>query len=119
MYGKAPLYAYVHISMRRKLAFPLFMRSQRIQGYLHDKFRIECYSEAEVSWYKEMCNRLKHWLVLLEVEYTSLTKDGYINNLDGGGNLEFTPDNTPTREEVDGKHFGGADIREKYRDKEF
>lgn len=119
MYGNTPLYAYVHISIRRKIAFPLFERNQRIQGYLHDVFRIECYSEAEVSWYKDMCSRLKHWLVLLEVEYIELVKDGYVNSIDGGGNLEFIPDTTPTREEIDGKQFGMSDIREVYTDKEF
>ena len=65
MYGNKPLYAYVNIGIRRKIAFPLYLRRQRIQGKLHDLFRIECYSEEEVSWYIQMCNRLSHWLVLL------------------------------------------------------
>lgn len=119
MYGNKPLYAYVNIGIRRQIAFPLYLRRQRVQGYLHDKFRIECYSEAEVSWYIQMCARLSHWLVLLEIEYVKLTEDGYIDGIDGGGNLEFTPDTTTVREEIDGKWFGETDIREVYVDKEF
>lgn len=119
MYGNKPLYAYVYISIRRRIAFPLFQRRQRIQGYLHDVFRIECYSEAEVSWYVQMCARLAHWLVLLQIEYIKLTEDGYIDYIDGGGNLEFTPDTTQVRERIDGKLFGETEIRESYVDKEF
>lgn len=119
MYGNKPLYAYVNIGIRRKIAFPLYLRRQRIQGKLHDLFRIECYSEEEVSWYIQMCNRLSHWLVLLYIDYVDLINDGYVNQIDGGGNLEFTPDNTKVREEVDGKQFGMKEIRGIYQDKEF
>lgn len=119
MYGNAPLYAYVYIGIRRQVAFPLYLRRQRIQGYLHDVFRIECYSEAEVSWYRQMCARMKHWLVLLQIDYIELIDDGYIENLDGGGNLEATPDTFPVREGIDGKFFGENVIRETYIDKEF
>lgn len=114
MYGNKPLYAYVYISIRRKVAFPLYLRSQRQQGYLHDKFRIECYSEAEVSWYRQMCARMSRWLVLLHIEYVELINDGYIDNIDGGGNLEATPDVFPVRERIDGKCFGETIIRETY-----
>ena len=119
MYGNKPLYAYVYISIRRKVAFPLYLRRQRQQGYLHDVFRIECYSEAEVSWYRQMCARMKHWLVLLQIDYIELIDDGYIENIDGGGNLEATPDTFPVREGIDGKFFGEDVIRETYIDKEF
>ena len=119
MYGNAPLYAYVYIGIRRQVAFPLYLRRQRIQGYLHDVFRIECYSEAEVSWYRQMCARMKHWLVLLQIDYNELIDDGYIENIDGGGNLEATPDTFPVREGIDGKFFGENVIRETYIDKEF
>lgn len=119
MYGNAPLYAYVYIGIRRQVAFPLYLRRQRIQGYLHDVFRIECYSEAEVSWYRQMCARMKHWLVLLQIDYIELIDDGYIENIDGGGNLEATPDTFPVREGIDGKFFGENAIRETYIDKEF
>lgn len=119
MYGDAPLYAYVYIGIRRRIAFPLFRRRQRIQGYLGDTFRIECYSEEEVSWYIQMCARLGHWLVLLEVVYLKHLRDGYIDSIDGGGNLEFTPDNTDVLEWIDGKIFGETEIREVYIDKEF
>lgn len=119
MYGNAPLYAYVYIGIRRQVAFPLYLRRQRIQGYLHDVFRIECYSEAEVSWYRQMCARMKHWLVLLQIDYIELIDDGYIENIDGGGNLEATPDTFPVREGIDGKFFGEDVIRETYIDKEF
>lgn len=119
MYGNAPLYAYVYIGTRRQVAFPLYLRRQRIQGYLHDVFRIECYSEAEVSWYRQMCARMKHWLVLLQIDYIELIDDGYIENIDGGGNLEATPDTFPVREGIDGKFFGEDVIRETYIDKEF
>ncbi len=119
MYGNAPLYAYVYIGIRRQVAFPLYLRRQRIQGYLHDVFRIECYSEAEVSWYRQMCARMKHWLVLLQIDYIELIDDGYIENIDGGGNLEATPDTFPVREGIDGKFFGENVIRETYIDKEF
>lgn len=119
MYGNTPIYAYVRIGVRRKIAFPLYLRRQRIQGYRNDVFRIECYSEAEVSWYKELCAELSRWLVLLEVEYVELLNDGYIDYVDGGGNLEFTPDTVPVREHIDGKEFGGYEIRETYLDKEF
>lgn len=114
MYGNKPLYAYVYISIRRKVAFPLYLRRQRQQGYLHDIFRIECYSEAEVSWYRQMCARMSHWLVLLHIDYVELINDGYIENIDGGGNLEFTPDSVPVREGIDGKVFGESIIRETY-----
>lgn len=119
MYGNAPLYAYVYIGIRRQVAFPLYLRRQRIQGYLHDVFRIECYSEAEVSWYRQMCARMKHWLVLLQIDYIELIDDGYIEDIDGGGNLEATPDTFPVREGIDGKFFGKNVIRETYIDKEF
>lgn len=119
MYGNAPLYAYVYIGIRRRVAFPLYLRRQRIQGYIHDVFRIECYSEAEVSWYRQMCARMKHWLVLLQIDYIELIDDGYTDYIDGGGNLEFTPDTTSVREWVDGKLFGEKIIRETYIDKEF
>lgn len=119
MYGNAPLYAYVYIGIRRQVAFPLYLRRQRIQGYLHVVFRIECYSEAEVSWYRQMCARMKHWLVLLQTDYIELIDDGYIENIDGGGNLEATPDTFPVREGIDGKFFGENVIRETYIDKEF
>lgn len=119
MYGNRPLYAYVYISIRRKIAFPLYLRRQRMQGKLHDMFRIECYSEEEVSWYIQMCARLTHWLVLLYIDYIDPIKDGYINVIDGGGNLEFTPDTTTVREQIDGKIFGESEIREVYQDKVF
>lgn len=119
MYGNTPLYAYVNIGIRRQIAFPLYLRRQRIQGYRDDVFRIECYSEAEVSWYIQMCARMKRWLVLLEVEYVEQLNDGYVDSIDGGGNLEFTPDNTPVREGIDGKEFGVREIREYYIDIEF
>lgn len=119
MYGNKPLYAYVYIGIRRKIAFPLYLRRQRQQGFLHDIFKIECYSEAEVSWYVQLCARLSHWLVLLQVEYAELIEDGYADRVDGGSNLEYTPDTTPTREEIDGKFFGEEKIREVYIDKEF
>lgn len=114
MYGNKPLYAYVYIGIRRKIAFPLYLRRQRQQGYLHDKFRIECYSEADVSWYRQMCARMSHWLVLLQIDYIELINDGYIENIDGGGNLEATPDIFPVREGLDGKFFGETLIRETY-----
>ena len=114
MYGNKTLYAYVYISIRRKVAFPLYLRRQRQQGYLHDIFRIECYSEAEVSWYRQMCSRMSHWLVLLHVDYIELIDDGYIEDIDGGGNLEATPDIFPVREGLDGKFFGETLIRETY-----
>lgn len=114
MYGNKPLYAYVYISIRRKVAFPLYLRRQRQQGYLHNVFRIECYSEAEVSWYRQMCARMSHWLVLLQIDYIEQINDGYADNIDGGGNLEFTPDSVPVREEIDGKIFGETIIREVY-----
>lgn len=119
MYGNAALYAYVNIGIRRRVAFPLYRRRQRIQGYRNDVFRIECYSEEEVSWYRQMCVRMKRWLVLLEIEYIDQIKDGYIDYIDGGGNLEFTPDDTSVRESIDGKEFGVVGIRETYIDKEF
>lgn len=119
MYGNKPLYAYVYIGIRRSVAFPLYQRRQRIQGHLHDRFRIECYSEEEVSWYQQLCARMKHWLVLLHIDYAWLTKEGYLDRIDGGGNLEFTPDNSPVREGIDGKVFGEREIREHYIDKEF
>lgn len=119
MYGNLPLYAYVYIGIRRRVAFPLYLRQQRIQGHLHDVFKIECYSQAEVSWYLQLCIRMKHWLVLIQIEYVDLTDDGYNDGIDGGGNLEFTPDDTEVREEIDGKLFGETLIREKYIDKEF
>ena len=119
MYGNAPLYAYVYIGIRRQVAFPLYLRRQRIQGYLHDVFRIECYSEAEVSWYRQMCASMQHWLVLLQIDYIELIDDGYIEDIDGGGNLEATPDTFPVREGIDGKFFGEEVIRETYIDKEF
>lgn len=119
MYGNKPLYAYVYIGIRRKVAFPLYLRRQRQQGYLHDVFRIECYSEAEVSWYHQMCARMSHWIVLLHIDYIEQIEDGYIDNIDGGGNLESTPDNTQVREGIDGKLFGESVIRETYLDKEF
>jgi len=114
MYGNKPLYAYVYISIRRKVAFPLYLRRQRQQGYLHDIFRIECYSEAEVSWYRQLCAQMAHWLVLLQIEYVELINDGYIEDIDGGGNLEATPDTFPMREVIDGKCFGETVIRETY-----
>ena len=119
MYGNKPLYAYVYISIRRKVAFPLYLRRQRQQGYLHDIFRIECYSEAEVSWYRQMCSRMSHWLVLLQIEYIELINDGYIEGIDGGGNLEAIPGTFPVREGIEGKLFGEDEIRETYIDKEF
>lgn len=118
IYGNKSLYAYVYISIRRKVAFPLYLRRQRQQGYLHDVFRIECYSEAEVSWYQQMCARMSHWLVLLQVDYIELINDGYVENIDGG-NLEITPDTVPIREGIGGKVFGETKIREAYTDKEF
>lgn len=119
MYGNHPLYAIVYITIRRKIAFPLYLRNQRIKGYRDDVFAIECYSEAEVSWYKGMTAALTCYLTLLYIDYTDLVNDGYINSVDGGGNLEFTPDNTPIREGIDGKVFGEVEIRETYIDKEF
>ena len=119
MYGDHPLYAYVSISIRRRIAFPLYRRRQRMQGSWGEVFRIECYSEEEVSWYIQMCARLQRWVCLLEVTYLKLLADGYTDTLDGGGNLEFTPDTTEVREAVDGKLFGELDIREVYNDKEF
>lgn len=119
MYGDAPLYAYVYIGIRRKVAVPLYERTQSKQGYRNDVFKIECYSEAEVSWYKDLCSRMSHYLVLICVEYLELLNDGYIDSIDGGGNLEFTPDTTSVREHVDGKVFGEVTIREIYQDKEF
>lgn len=114
MYGNKPLYAYVYIGIRRKVAFPLYLRNQRQQGYLHDKFRMECYSEAEVSWYLQLCARMSRWLVLLHIDYVELINDGYTDSIDGGGNLEATPDAFPVRERVDGKFFGETVIRETY-----
>lgn len=119
MYGNKPLYAYVNIGIRRRVAFPLYLRRQRIQGYRGDVFKIECYSEAEVSWYRQMCARMTYWLVLLEIEYVEPAEDGYIDNIDGGDNLECTPDNTEVRESIDGKEFGLIEIRETYIDMEF
>ena len=114
MYGNKPLYAYVYIGIRRKVAFLLYLRRQRQQGYLHDVFRIECYSEAEVSWYLRLCARMARWLVLLHIDYVELINDGYTDSIDGGGNLEATPGTFPVRERVDGKFFGEAVIRETY-----
>ena len=119
MYGNKSLYAYVYISIRRKVAFLLYLRRQRQQGYLHDVFRIECYSEAEVSWYRQMCARMSHWLVLLQVDYIELMNDGYIENIDGGDNLDATLNTFSVREGIDGKFFGETKIREAYTDKEF
>ena len=119
MYGNKTLYAYVYISIRRKVAFPLYLRRQRQQGYLHDIFRIECYSEAEVSWYRQMCSRMSHWLVLLHADYIELIDDGYIEDIDGGGNLEATPDIFPVLVGLDGKFFGETKIRDAYTDQEF
>lgn len=119
MYGNRSLYAYLYIGIRRQVAFPLYLRRQRQQGYLHKVFRIECYNEAEVSWYRQMCARMSHWLILLHIDYIELIEDGYIDKIDGGGNLESTPDNTQVREEIDGKLFGERVIRETYIDKEF
>lgn len=119
MYGNKSLYAYVYISIRRKVAFPLYLRRQRQQGYLHDVFRIECYAEAEVSWYRQMCARMSHWLVLLQIDYIELMNDGYIENIDGGDNLDATLNTFSVREGIDGKFFGETKIREAYTDKEF
>lgn len=119
MYGYKPLYAYVYLGIRRKIAFPLYLRKQHIQGYRDDVFKIECYSEEEVSWYKQMAAAMTRWLVLLEVEYAEWKEDGYIDYIDGGGNLEFTPDTVKVREGIDGKVFGESEIREIYNDKEF
>lgn len=119
MYGDASLYAYVYILIRRAVAFPLYLRNQRTQGYRNDVFRIECYSEAEVSWYRQMCARTTHWLALIEVEYIEQTEDDYADGIDGGGNLEFTSTNTEVREWVDGKFFGETEVRETHIDKEF
>ena len=119
MYGNKPLYAYVYISIRRKVAFPLYLRRQRQQGYLHDVFRIECYSEDEVSWYRQMCARMSHWLVLLQVDYIELMNDGYTESIDGGDNLDATLNTFSVREGIDGKLFGETKIREAYTDKEF
>ena len=119
MYGNKSLYAYVYISIRRKVAFPLYLRRQRQQGYLHDVFRIECYSEAEVSWYRQMCARMSHWLVLLQVDYIELMNDGYIENIDGGDNLDATLNTFSVREGIEGRFFGETKIREAYTDKEF
>lgn len=119
MYGNRQLYAYVYIGVRRSVAFPLYLRRQRIQGHLHDQYKIECYSEEEVSWYQQLCARMKDWLVLLHIDYAWMTKEGYIDRINGGGNLEFTPDNTTVRESYDGKEFGETIIRETYIDKTF
>lgn len=119
MCSNKPLYAYVYISIRRKVAFLLYLRRQRQQGYLHDIFRIECYSKAEVAWYRQMCSRMLHWLVLLQVDYIELMNDGYIENIDGGDNLDATLNTFSVREGIDGKFFGEIKIREAHTDKEF
>lgn len=119
MYGNRSLYAIVYITVRRRIAFPLYLRNQSIQGYRNDTFAIECYSEAEVSWYIGMTSALSRYLTLLYVDYISLVNDGYINSVDGGDNLEFTPAVVPVRDSIDGKIFGEVEIRETYIDKEF
>ena len=119
MYGNKSLYAYVYISIRRKVAFPLYLRRQRQQGYLHDVFRIECYSEAEVSWYRQMCARMSHWLVLLQVDYIELMNDGYIEIIDGGDNVDAPLNSFSVRDGIEGRFFGETKIREAYTDKEF
>lgn len=66
-----------------------------------------------------MCARMSHWLVLLQVDYIELMNDGYIENIDGGDNLDATLNTFSVREGIDGKFFGETKIREAYTDKEF
>ena len=69
MYGNKPLYAYVMLKSCCRIAIPLYRRNQHIQFKCHQKIRFECYSEEEVSWYRNIGARLKCRIRCIKIEY--------------------------------------------------
>lgn len=69
MIEKPKIYAKVHIRCCRKIKIPTYGTIHSIQGRRCRLYKIECYSQAEVSFYIDICNRLKRYLKLRAIEY--------------------------------------------------
>lgn len=113
------LYATVHILCTKKIRFPYYLRTQHQQGLPGVTYSISCFSEAEVDFYRDICNRSDGYLVFISATLPDNQDYLYRQFLDGGlipPLLEFstsTPDKI--RNQVDGKLFSESlDVRSKY-----
>lgn len=104
------LYAYVQVLCLKKVRFPYFMKVLHQQGAQENIYLIECYSYAEVDYYRRMCKQLKGWLEFIQVldpkygDYRQVVDGGPFGSTEDAGSgfrctidgKEFNPD-TPLR----------------------
>lgn len=64
-------WATVSIRCCRKIKIPVYGTIQSIQGHRCCLYKIECFSEAHVSFYIDICKRLKKYLKLRKIEYSN------------------------------------------------
>lgn len=69
MSEKPRLWATVSIRCCRKIKIPVYGTIQSIQGRRCGLYEIECYSQAAVSYYIDICYRLKKYLKLRKIDY--------------------------------------------------
>lgn len=109
------LYAYVDLVCNEAVNFPYFLQVNHQQGVPGAVYHIECFSEAEVDYYRQLCKILDPKLMLLNVRLQSTDNEQYRQALDGGSlKNDYIYNNTP-RNVIDGKCIkSGHTIRDAY-----
>lgn len=104
------LYAYVQVLCLKRVRFPYFMKVLHQQGAQANIYLIECYSYAEVDYYRRMCQQMKGWLEFIQVLEPVY---GEYRQVVDGGPFGSTED-TNIRTWIDGKEFGELTLRNEY-----
>lgn len=79
------LYAYAWVFVIRSVKFPTFERKEHIDGETGKLYKIDCYSYAEVDFYRSLCESLQEKLFFCGM---------------------FTDEDLQHRQFVDGGYFG-------------
>lgn len=96
------LYAYVDILCIRNIKFPYYIRTLHQTGVAGIIYHIECYSFAEVDYYKQLCSVVPGYLMLVKIWRPG---DNIYKTIIDGGPLSFDGETGKRRNKIDGEDF--------------
>lgn len=109
------LYAYVDIFCIQDVRFPYFLKVLHQQARIGKVYRIECFSFAEVDYYRALCKKLPNHLIFVRVVKPEYSE--YRQLIDGG---PLSTGSSNRRNQIDGKDFNPENpIRCRYIAKTF
>lgn len=119
MKGLKELYAYAKVYCIEKVRFPYYLKTLHQQGIGGITYDIECFSEADVDYYRQLCETMSTYLFFMGAydernnKFHQVIDGGYFGTDNPNHNSSI--DVRGIREHIDGKDYAlELDIRNHY-----